>query len=71
VVFIAPTTSIAVGEAAGDGRTGQFGAPPDRYCVLSGAPRRHTTVRFRSSVDRRSFVLLRHRTVRCPLTLRL
>jgi hypothetical protein len=40
-----PTTSIAVGEAAGDGRTGQFGAPPDRYCALSGAPPHHPTIR--------------------------
>jgi hypothetical protein len=47
-VFIAPTTSIVVGEAAGDGRTGQSGAPPDRYCALSGASSRHPTVKVRS-----------------------
>jgi hypothetical protein len=47
-VFIAPTTSIAVREAAGDGRTRQSGAPPDRHCSLSGAPPRHPTIRVRS-----------------------
>jgi hypothetical protein len=67
-VFIAPTTLVAVGEAAGDGRIGQSGAPPDRYCALSGVPLRDPTVRVYSEVDRWSFVLLRHRTVRCPLT---
>jgi hypothetical protein len=66
-VFIAPTTSIAIGEATGDGRTGQSGAPPDRHCSLSGVPPRHPTVRVRSWVDRWSFVLLRHRTVRCRI----
>jgi hypothetical protein len=60
-VFIAPTTLIAVGEAVGDGRT----APPDMHCSLSGAPPRHPTVRVRSGVDRWSFVLLWHQTVRC------
>jgi hypothetical protein len=59
------TTKVAVGEAAGDGRTGQSGAPSDRYCALSGAPPRHSTVRVRSSSDRWSFVLLWHWTVRC------
>jgi hypothetical protein len=60
-----PPTSIAVGEAAGEGRTGQSGTPPDRYCALSGAPPRHPTVRVRSEVERWSFVFLRHWTVWC------
>jgi hypothetical protein len=34
-----------LGKAAGDGRTGQSGAPPDRSCSLSGAPPHHPTVR--------------------------
>jgi hypothetical protein len=59
-------TWVAVGEAAGDGRTGQSGVPPDMHCSLSGAPPRHPTIRVRSSVDRWSFVFLRHQTVRCP-----
>jgi hypothetical protein len=59
------TTSIAVGEVAGDVRTGQSGGPPDRHCSLSGVPPRHPTVRVRSWVDRWSFVHLWHRTVWC------
>jgi hypothetical protein len=59
------TTKVADGEAAGDGRTGQSGAPPDKHYRLSGAPPRHPTVRVRSKVDRWSFVSLRQRTVRC------
>jgi hypothetical protein len=71
-VFIALNHQIAVGEAAGDGRTGQPGAPLDRSCSLSGALPRHPTVRVQSSVDRWSFVFLRHRTLSgAPLTLRL
>jgi hypothetical protein len=61
-----PPTSIAVGEAAGDGCTEQSGAPSDMHCSLTGGPPRHPTVRVRSWVDRWSFVFLRHRTVRCP-----
>jgi hypothetical protein len=64
-VFIALNHQVAVGEAAGDGHTGQSSAPPDRSCSLSGAPPRHPTVRVRSEVDRWSFVSLQHRTVRC------
>jgi hypothetical protein len=64
-VFIAPTTSTAVGEAAGDGRTEESGAPPDRYCALSSALPRHPTVRVRSWSTLGGFVLLRHWTVRC------
>jgi hypothetical protein len=65
-IYSPPTTSIVVGEATGNGRTGQSGAPPDRHCSVSGAPPRHPIVRVQSRVDRWSFVLLRHRTVRCP-----
>jgi hypothetical protein len=65
-IYSPPTSSIVIGEAAGDGCTGQSGAPPDRHCSVSGAPPRHPTVRVRSRVDRWSFVLLQHRTVRCP-----
>jgi hypothetical protein len=40
-VFIALNHQVAIGKSAGDGRTGQSGAPPDRSCSLSG--RRHVT----------------------------
>jgi hypothetical protein len=36
-------------KAAGNGRTRQSDAPPDRHCSLSGAPPRHPTVRVLSS----------------------
>jgi hypothetical protein len=49
VFYPPPPTSIAVGKAAGDGRTGQSGAPPDRYYSLSDAPPRHPTIRVLSS----------------------
>jgi hypothetical protein len=55
-----PPTSIAVGEAAVDGRTGQSGVPPDTHCSVSGEPPHHPTIMVRSEVDRWSFVLLRH-----------
>jgi hypothetical protein len=57
---------VAVGEAAGDGRTGQSGAPLDKHCSLSGALPCHPTVRVRSWSTVGGFVLLRHWTVRCP-----
>jgi hypothetical protein len=57
---------VAVGEAAGDGRTGQSDAPPDKHCSLSGALPRHPTVRVQSWSTVGGFVLLQHRTVRCP-----
>jgi hypothetical protein len=47
-----PTTSIVVGEAAVDGRTGQSGAPP-----------RHPTVRVLEQLIVGAFVFLWHRTV--------
>jgi hypothetical protein len=58
---------VAVGEPAGDGRTGQSGAPPDRHCSLSSALPRHPTVRVRSWSTVGDFVLLRHRIVRCHI----
>jgi hypothetical protein len=57
---------VAVGEAASDGRTRQSGAPPDRHCSLSSPLPRHPTVRVWSWSTVGGFVLLRHRTVRCP-----
>jgi hypothetical protein len=51
-VFIALNHQVAFGKSAGDGRTGQSGAPPNRSCSLSGAPSRHPTVRVWSSIDR-------------------
>jgi hypothetical protein len=56
-------TKVAVGEAAGDGRTGQFGAPPDRHCTLSDAPPHHPTVRVLEQLIVDAFVFLWHRTV--------
>jgi hypothetical protein len=56
---------VAVGEAAGDGHTGQSSAPPDRHCSLSGVLPRHLIVRVRSWSTVGGFVLLWHRTVRC------
>jgi hypothetical protein len=47
-IYSPPTTLVAVGEATGDGRTGQSGAPPDMHCSLSSASPRHPTVRVRS-----------------------
>jgi hypothetical protein len=80
-VFIAPTTSIVVGKAASDGRTGQSGAPPERYCALSGALPRQPTVRVHSRLTVRGLSScgteqsgatpdspVPYRTVRCPLT---
>jgi hypothetical protein len=57
-----------LGKAAGDGRTGQSGAPPDspvRHRTLSGLPPRHPTIRVRSWSTVVGFVLMWHRTVRC------
>jgi hypothetical protein len=62
-VFIAPTTKIAVGEAAVDGRTGQSGAPPDTHCSVSGAPPFHPTVRVLEQLTVGAFVFLWHQTV--------
>jgi hypothetical protein len=64
-VFIAPNHFGSCWEAAGDGRTGQSGVPPDKHCSLFGVLPCHPTVRVRSWVDRWSFVFLRHRTVWC------
>jgi hypothetical protein len=64
-VFIAPTTKVAVGEAAVDGRTGQSGAPPDTNCSVSGVAPRHPTVRVLEhlTVGAFAFLFLWHRTV--------
>jgi hypothetical protein len=53
------------GMAAGDGRIGQSGAPPDRHCRLSGASPRHPTIRVREQSNVGAIVFLWHRTVRC------
>jgi hypothetical protein len=58
-----PTTKVAVGEAAVDGRTGQFGAPLDTHCSVSGAPPCHPTVRVLEQSTVGAFVFLWHRTV--------
>jgi hypothetical protein len=57
------TTKVAFGEAAGDGRTGQSGAPLDTHCSVSGAPPRHPTVRVLEQLTVGGFVFLLHRTV--------
>jgi hypothetical protein len=59
------TTNKLLGKAAGDGRTGQSGAPPNMHCRLSGAPPHHPTVRVLEQSTVGGFVLMRHRTVRC------
>jgi hypothetical protein len=69
-VFIALNHQGSRWGVAGDGRTGEFGAPPNRYCAQSGALPRHPTVRVWSEVEHWSFVLLLHQIVRCPLTSR-
>jgi hypothetical protein len=51
-VFIALNHQGSRWESAGDGRTRQSGAPPDRHCSLFGASPRHPTVMVQSSVDR-------------------
>jgi hypothetical protein len=65
-VFIALNHQEAVGEGCWRWAHRTVCARPDRSCSLSGAPPCHPTVRVRSSVNRWSFVFLRHRTVRCP-----
>jgi hypothetical protein len=47
------------------GRLLEMGAP-DMHCSMSGVSPRHPTVRVRSWSTVGRFVLLRHRTVRCP-----
>jgi hypothetical protein len=48
-IYILPTTSSRWLTSAGDGRTGQSGAPRDSHCALSGARHVSATVRVRSS----------------------
>jgi hypothetical protein len=48
-IYSLPTTSSRWLISAGDGRTGQSGAPPDSHCALSGARHVSATVRVRSS----------------------
>jgi hypothetical protein len=62
-LFIPQPTSIAVGEAAVDGRTGQSGAPSDTHCSVSGAPPRHPIVRVLEQLTVGAFVFLWHRAV--------
>jgi hypothetical protein len=67
-IYSLPTTSSCWLISAGDGRTGQSGAPPDSHSALSGARHASATVRVRSWSTVGAFVVLLHRTVRCPLT---
>jgi hypothetical protein len=48
-IYSLPTTSSRWLIFAGDGRTGQSGAPPDNHYALSGARHVSTTVRVQSS----------------------
>jgi L,D-peptidoglycan transpeptidase YkuD (ErfK/YbiS/YcfS/YnhG family) len=66
-IYSLPTTSSRWLNSAGDGRTGQSGAPPDSQCALSGARHVSATVRVRSWSIVRAFVVLLHRTVRCHI----
>jgi hypothetical protein len=52
-------------KAAGEGRTGQSGAPQDTHCSLSGARPRQLAIRVWNSSTVGTFVFLRHQTVRC------
>ena len=61
--FIAPNHQGSRWEAAGDGRTGQSGAPPDTHYSVSGAPPRHPTVRVLEQLIVAALVFLWHRTV--------
>ena len=47
-IYSLPTTSSRWLISAGDGRTGQSGAPPNSNCALSGARHVSATVRVRS-----------------------
>jgi hypothetical protein len=67
-IYSLPTTSSHWLISAGDGRTGQSGAPSDSHCALSGARHVSATVRVWSSWPLERLVVLLHRTVRCPLT---
>jgi hypothetical protein len=51
-----------------DGRTGQYGAPSDSHCSLSGVCHVSASVRVRGSWPLECLVVLLHRTVRWPLT---
>jgi hypothetical protein len=55
-----------MGEAAGDGRTRQSGAPLDIHYLVFGAPPHHPTVRVLEQLNVGAFVFLWHRIVRCP-----
>jgi hypothetical protein len=48
-IYSLPTTSSRWLISAGDGRTGQSGAPPDSHCALSDARHVSATVRVLSS----------------------
>jgi hypothetical protein len=63
-VLIAPTTIPAV---AVDGHTGQSGGAPDMALFTVRCMPRQQTVGVQSGWPLKSFVLLRHRTVRCVL----
>jgi hypothetical protein len=59
------TTKKSLGKAAGDGRTRQSSAPPDRSCSLSGVLPHHPTVRVREQSTVGAVVFMWHRTVQC------
>ena len=48
-IYSLPTTSSRWLISTGNGRTEQFGAPPDYHCALSGTRHVSATVRVRSS----------------------
>ena len=67
-IYSLPTTSSRWLISNGDGSTRQSGVQPDNHCALSGARHVSATVRVRSWSTVGAFVVLLHRTVRCPLT---
>jgi hypothetical protein len=48
-IYSLPTTCSRWLIYAGDGRTGQSGAPPDSHCALSGVRHVSATIRVQSS----------------------
>jgi hypothetical protein len=64
-IYSLPTTSSRWLNSAGDGCTGQSGAPPDSHYSLSGVRHVSATVMVRSWSTVGAFIVLLHQIVRC------